>query len=70
MHRPILCNFNTLFVLEINDSFSDNKRSSEKFKNYQEEIKEDVNKKETRKYLNSYIVFFYNKKIKIIFYLK
>ena len=79
-HRAILCNFNTLFVVEINDSFSDNKRSimnryvanllSEKFKNYQERSKDDVNKNDTGKYLDSCIVFIYNKKKKLIFYLK
>ena len=74
-HRAILCNYNTLFVVEINDSFSDNQQSimnryvsnllSEKFKNYKEaggNDDEDVNKKDTGKYLDSCIVFIYDKK--------
>ena len=74
-HRAILCNFNTLFVVEINDSFSDNKQSimnryvanllSVKFKNYKEETNEDdVNINNTGKYLDSCIVFIYENKNK------
>jgi len=81
-HRAILCNYNTLFVVEINDSFSDNQQSimnryianllSEKFKNYKEtENDEDANKKDTGKYLDSCIVFIYDKKNKNnIFFLR
>ena len=81
-HRAILCNYNTLFVVEINDSFSDNQQSimnryvanllSEKFKNYKEtENDEDANKKDTGKYLDSCIVFIYDKKnINNIFFLR
>jgi len=78
-HRAILCNYNTLFVVEINDSFSDNQQSimnryvanllSENFKNYKEtKNDEDINKKDTGKYLDSCIVFIYDKKIKIIYF--
>ena len=74
-HRAILCNYNILFVVEINDSFSENKQSimnryisnllSEKFKNYKEETKDDdVKKDETGKYMDSCIVFIYDKKNK------
>ena len=81
-HRAILCNYNTLFVVEINDSFSDNQQSimnryvanllSEKFKNYKEtKDDEDINKKDTGKYLDSCIVFIYDKKNKNnIFFLR
>ena len=81
-HRAILCNYNTLFVVEINDSFSDNQQSimnryvanllTEKFNSYKEtENDEDINKKDTSKYLDSCIVFIYDKKNKNnIFFLR
>ena len=71
LYRAILCNYNILFIVEINDSFSDFQQGilnsyianllSEKYKNYIEETKEDVDKKNTGKYLNSCIVFIYDK---------
>ena len=76
-HRAILCNYNTLFVVEINDSFSDYQLSimnsyidnllSEKYKRIKEETKEDIDKIKTGSYLDSCIVFIYdnqNKNIK------
>ena len=70
-HRAILCNYNTLFVVEINDSFSEYQQSkmnnyidsllSYKNQRFNEECQENIDKKETRKYLDSYIVFVYNK---------
>ena len=67
-HRAILCNYNTLFVVEINDSFSEIQQSimnnyvdnllSSKYKIYKENNKDDKKeKKNTEKYLDSYIVF-------------
>ncbi len=71
-HRAILCNYNNLFVVEINDSFSEIQQSimnnyidnllSSKYNIYKEKNKEDkIEKKNTDKYLDSYIVFIYNK---------
>ena len=70
-YRAILCNYNILFVVEINDSFSDYQQGilnsyianllSEKYKNFQEKTKEDVDRKNTGKYLDSCIVFIYDK---------
>ena len=71
-HRAILCNYNNLFVVEINDSFSEIQQSimynyidnllSSKYNTYKEKNKEDkIKKKNTEKYLDSYIVFIYNK---------
>ena len=75
-HRAILCNYNTLFVVEINDSFSNYQQSvmnsyidnllSYKNEKYNEETKENVDKKQTQKYLDSYIVFVYDKNNKNI----
>ena len=75
-YRAILCNYNVLFVVEINDSFSDYQQGiinsyianllSEKYKNYKEEKKEDIEKKNTEKYLDSCIVFVYEKENKKI----
>ena len=75
-HRAILCNYNTLFVVEINDSFSEYQQSimnsyidqllSYKNEKYNEETKKNVGKKETQNYLDSCIVFIFddeNKKI-------
>jgi hypothetical protein len=74
--RAILCNYNTLFVVEINDSFSEYQQSimnsyidnllSFKKKKYKEETKEDVDKLKTDKYLDSYIVFICEKENKNI----
>jgi len=70
-HRAILCNYNNLFVVEINDSFSEIQQSimnnyidnllSIKYNIYKEKNREDkIEKKNTDKYLDSYIVFIYN----------
>jgi len=80
-YRAILCNYNILFVVEINDSFSDYQQYilnsyianllSEKYKNYKENYKEDIDKKNTEKYLDSCIVFVYEiQNIKIMPFLK
>ena len=75
-HRAILCNYNTLFVVEINDSFSDYQQSimnsyidnllSEKYKRIKEETKEEIDKIKTETYLDSCIVFIYDKQNKNI----
>ena len=69
-HRAILCNYNTLFVVEINDSFSDFQQSimntyidillSHKNYEYNKQTKENVDKKSTNIYLDSCIYFIYN----------
>ena len=73
-HRAILCNYNTLFVIEINNSFSEYQQSIMNsyidnlltFKNtkYNKEIKEkdkdNVDKGKTNIYLDSSIVFIYD----------
>ena len=75
-HRAILCNYNTLFVVEINDSFSDFQQSkmnnyidsllSYKNQRYNETATENVDKKNTKEYLDSCIVFVYDTKNKNI----
>ena len=75
-HRAILCNYNTLFVVEINDSFSEYQQSimnsyinnllSYKNIEYNSETKENIDKKKTEKYLESCIVFIYDNKNKNI----
>ena len=70
-HRAILCNFNTLFVVELNDSFSNYQQSIMNsyidklltFKNqkYNELKDEKEEKKNTRIYLDSCLVFVYDK---------
>ena len=75
-HRAILCNYNTLFVVEINDSFSDYQQSkmnnyidillSYKNQRYNEESKENIEKKNTQDYLDSCIVFVYDQQNKNI----
>ena len=73
-HRSILCNYNTLFIVEINDSFSNYQQSimnsyidnllSYKNEKYNEETKENVDKIKTQIYLDSCIVFVYDKQNK------
>ena len=73
-HRAILCNYNTLFTVEINDSFSDflqNKMNSYidnlltlKNDDYNQQKKENIDKKSTDIYLDSFIVFVYDSKNK------
>ena len=75
-HRAILCNYNILFVVEKKDSFSEYQQSimnnyighllSYKNKKYNEDRKEDSDKSNTYKYLDSYIVFFLDKQNKNI----
>jgi len=81
LYRAILCNYNVLFIIEINDSFSDYQQGimngyitdliSEKYKKYKEQTKEYVDKRNTKKYLDSCIIFIYEKKKRnIISFLK
>ena len=69
-YRAILCDYNTLFVVEINDSFSALQQNimnslidallsykNEKYKEY--ENKTNIDKSETKKYLNACIIFVY-----------
>ena len=74
LHRAILCNYNSLFVVEINDSFSEFQQSimntyidnllSYKNNKYNEETKENIDKNSTNEYLDSCIFFIYDKKNK------
>ena len=74
LYRAILCDYNTLFVVEINDSLSDYQQSKMynyidtflTYKNgqYKEKEKQNVDKDKTSKYLDSCIVFVYEKKNK------
>ena len=71
-HRAILCNYNTLFVVELNDSFSNFQQSIMnnciddlllyKKEKYEEQTKKNVNKVKTQDYLDSCIVFVYGNK--------
>ena len=71
-HRAILCKYNTLFVVEINDSFSIHQQTIMNnainnlltFKNnkFNEQTKQNIDKKNTKDYLDSCIVFIYDKK--------
>ena len=73
-YRAILCDYNTLFVIELNDSFSNfqqnimygyiNSILTYKNKIYNESIKNKVDKANTFEYLKSCIVFVYEKNIK------
>ena len=69
-YRAILCDYNTLFVVEINDSFSAfqqttmfvyiDKLLTYKYVKYKEyENKTNIDKSETKKYLNSCLIFLY-----------
>ena len=68
-YRAILCDYNTLFVVEINDSFSDFKQNImytyiDALLSYQNEIykeleKKNVDKSKAKEYLNSCIIFVY-----------
>ena len=72
LYRAILCEYNTLFVFEIIESLTDFQYSkiytyidrilSIKLEKYKSKNKENVDKLKTKIYLNSYIVFIYNKK--------
>ena len=84
-HRAILCNYNTLFVVEINNSFSEYQQSimnsyidsllTYKNRKYNEQIKEkdkdSVDKEKTNIYLDSSIIFIYDEQnINIISFIK
>ena len=74
--RAILCNYNTLFVVELNDSLSEYQQSimnfyldsllSEKYERYKRKAYEEVDKKKTKDYLDSCIAFLYDKRNKNI----
>jgi len=69
-HRAILCNYNTLFVVELNDSFSEFQQNimidyidnllSYKNNQYNEEAKKNTDKISTNEYLDSCIAFIYD----------
>ena len=71
-YRAILCNYNTLFVVEINDSFTDFQQSimnnyidillPYKNKEYIKETKKNLDKKSTYIYQESCIIFIYDNK--------
>ena len=71
-HRAILCNFNTLFVVQLNKSFSENQQKImnnfiDKLLLYKKEEyinkgNESVSKNHTKKYMDSCIIFIYKKK--------
>jgi len=75
-HRAILCNYNTLFVVEINDSFSEYQQSvmntyidnllTYKNDEYNKTNDDKADKKMTNKYLDSCIVFIHDRKNKNI----
>ena len=69
LHRAILSNYNALFIIEINDSLSEYQQTTintyvDKLLRYKKEIKEidnTIDKKNTDEYLDSCIVFIYDK---------
>ena len=71
LFRAIFCNYNTLFVIEIYNSFSEYQLNeliyfldsilSYKIQKYNEDTGKKVNKKDTSIYLESCLVFIYNK---------
>jgi len=73
-YRSILCDYNTLFVVELNNSFSDFQQNvmysyidsilSYKNKVYNESEKQNIDKNKTNIYLKSCIVFVYDENIK------
>ena len=68
-YRAILCDYNTLFIVEINDTFSDFQQNimytyidsllTYKNEKYKELEKKNVEKSNTKEYLNSCIIFVY-----------
>ena len=70
LYRALLCNYNTLFVVEINNSFTEYQQSTMNtyieqlllYKNekYNEENNEIIDKKDITKYIDSCLVFIYN----------
>ena len=75
-NRAILCEYNTLFAIEINDSLSDFQQNimykyidallTYKFEIYKEMKGGIVDKIDIKEYLTSFIIFFYEKKNKDI----
>ena len=78
-HRAILCNYNTLFVVEMNDSLSDFQQSrmnayidslltykNNEYNDYNKDKNEKIDKTDTQKYLESCIVFIYDNENKNI----
>ena len=75
-HRAILCNYNTLYIIELNDSFNIYQQSimnsyldkllTIKNETYNEGKDENIEKKNTQIYLDSCIVFVYDKSNKNI----
>ena len=68
LSRAILCDYNTLFIVEIKDSISEFQNSImntyiDKFLTYKKELynKKNVDKTKTKEYLNSCIIFVYEK---------
>ena len=71
LYRAILCKYNTLFAIEINNSFSDYQQNimnsfiedllEFKKEEYIEETKKNIDKRSTYYYLNSCIVFIHDK---------
>ena len=71
-NRAILCKYNTLFVVEINGSFSNYQQRCmnifiDKLLTYQYKLKEknndiDIDKNDTYSYMNSCLIFIYNEK--------
>jgi hypothetical protein len=69
-HRAILCNYNTLFVVELNDSFTEFQQNimidyidnllSYKNNQYNEETKKNTDKISTNEYLDSCLAFIYD----------
>ena len=75
-NRAILCPYNTLFAVEINDSFSECQQSimnsfiiqllSLKYEMYNEKYEKNIEKRNTQVYMDSCIVFIYNEQNKNI----
>ena len=79
-YRAILCDYNTLFIVQINDTFSDSQQNmmftyidellsykNEKYKESQN--KKNIEKSKTREYLNSCIIFIYEQNNKNLSFL-
>ena len=68
LYRAILCNYNSLFVVEINDSFSEQQQSImnsyiDQLLTYKRRDKK-VDKKRTQDYMDSCLLFIYGKEYK------
>ena len=76
LFRAILCNYHTLFVIEINNSFSEYQQNimciyisqllSYKKQKYNEEINKNIDKKHVEYYLDSFIALVYEEENNII----